>query len=672
MERPPPARIPANEEDAQGVGPLGPRRAAMFAPGAGGEAGRGVATCVPVMKIPANRFRPAALPLALCCAFPAWAQSAPDATTVAQANAANLPETMVTATRVEQPLTDVLADVTLIDEEQIRQSGAVNIADLLQRQPALELSRNGGPGTTTSMFLRGAETRFTAVYIDGIRVDTQSTGGAPWESIALGQVERIEIVRGPAAAVYGSDAVAGVIQIFTRKGEGPFTPYVGVGVGNRRTGKLEAGFSGKSGAVDYAFGAERALSRGFNIKPDGNPDRDGYRQSSASGRLGWQINDAHRIDLSGTHTDMKADYDGFAPGLDDRALSRLDTLGATWSAQWTPQYHARLSVSESQQRYETRPSPYRTKTTLRNYLWQNEWRSGNHLLTAALERREDKLDNPALDAWSKSIHQSRHQNAIALGYGYTGGAHTLQLNARYDRDSEFGGQGTGGIAYGYAFAPGWRVTAGAGTAFRVPTLYQRFSEYGQPALRPEKGRNVELGLHWAQGGSHFDVTAYRNKVRNLITFGAAGPCGAEFGCYENTGRAVLQGVTIAGAHKLGNVNLGASLDLQKPKDDITGKRLARRAQRTLKLNADTRVPIGGMNWTFGAEWQAVSHRWDNAANTNRLGGYGLVNLYASTTIARQWDLLARIDNVGDKTYQVARGYDTPGRSFFVGLRWTPR
>ncbi len=630
------------------------------------------------MNLPANRFRPAVLPLALCCALPALAQSpsqpqpAPQPATVAQLSAPSLPETVVTATRTEQPLTDVLADVTLIDEEEIQRSGAVNIVDLLQRQPGLELSRNGGPGTTSSLFLRGAENRFTAVYIDGIRVDTQSTGGAPWEAMALGQIERVEIVRGPAAAVYGSDAIAGVVQIFTKKGEGPFMPYVGVGVGNRRTGKLEAGFSGQSGAVDYSLGVERAVSRGFNIEPGGNPDIDGYRQSAASGRLGWQINDAHRIDLSGTHSNMDAQYDGFGPLQDDHGKSRLSTLGASWSAQWTKEYSTRLTINESRQRYETTPSPYLTKTTLRNYLLQNEWRSGGHVVTAALERREDHLNNPALDEWGKTIDQGRHQNAIALGYGYSGGPHTLQLNARYDRDSEFGGEGTGSVAYGYAFAPGWRVTAGAGTAFRVPTLYQRFSEYGQPALQPEKGRNVELGLRWSQGASHFGVTAYRNKVRNLITFGAAGPCGSEFGCYENTGRAVLQGVTIAGAHKLGKVNLGASLDWQKPKDDITGKLLARRAQRTLKLNADTRVTLGSMDWAFGAEWLAASHRWDNAANTNRLGGYGLVNLYASTRIARQWDVLARIDNLGDKQYQLARGYATPGRTVFVGLRWTPR
>ncbi|MFT4193871.1 TonB-dependent receptor domain-containing protein [Ottowia sp.] len=602
-------------------------------------------------KLP-HPLRRAALPLALSCAF---------APVFAQTVAADLPDTVVTATRSAQPLADVLADVTLIDRAQIEASGAVNVADLLQRQAGLELSRNGGPGTTTSLFMRGAENRFTAVYIDGIRLDTQATGGAPWETLALAQVERIEIVRGPAAAVYGSDAIAGVVQIFTRKGEGSFSPYVGVGVGSYRTGKLEAGFSGRNGAVDYALGLARDASRGFDSRESGNTDLDGYRQTALSGRLGWQIDQAHRLELTGTHTDMKADYDGYTAGLDDLSHSRLATLGASWAAQWSARYSTRLSVSESQHRYETLPSPYLSRTTLRNVLLQNEWRQGGHLVTAALERREDRLLNDPID-------QGRHQNAIALGYGYSSGAHTLQVNLRHDRDSEFGGQTTGGVAYGYSFAPGWRVTGAAGTAFRVPTLYQRFSDYGNPDLVPEKSRNVELGVHWAQGASRLGVTAYRNRVTNLITFGAAGPCGSVYGCYENTGRAILRGVTLSGAHKLGGVNLSGSLDLQDPRDAATGNLLARRAKRILKLGADTRVA----DWTLGAEVQASSRRYDNAANTTVLGGYGLVNLYASTTLAREWTLLARIDNLGDKNYQVASGYNTPGRTFYLGLRWTPK
>ncbi len=617
------------------------------------------------MRFVHSSGRPAALLLVFACALigalSAQAQERTEPLTVAQVAAPSLTETVVAAQRVAQPLTDVLADVTVLGEEQIRTSGAVSIADLLARQPGLELLRNGGPGNKTDLYLRGAETRFAAVYIDGVRVESQSaSGGAPWEAIALGQIERIEILRGPAAAVYGSDAIAGVIQIFTKKGEGPFTPYVGVGVGNRRTARLEAGFSGQAGAVDYSLGAERDLSRGFNVRPSGNPDRDGYRQSAASGRLGWQLNRAHRVDLTGSYTDVDAQYDQ-SLDRDDHALNRLRTVGGTWNAQWTPAYSTRLSLSESQARYETRPPPYLTRTRLRNALLQNEWRQGDHLLTATLERRQDHLINAPID-------RGRHQDAVALGWGYSRGAHTLQANLRHDRDSEFGGQTTGGLAYGYGFAPGWRATAAVGTAYRVPTLFQRFSQYGQAELQPEKSRNIELGLHWARGDSRLDLTAYRNRVRNLVVLGAAGPCDSPSSCYENAGRARLQGLTVSGAHRLGGVGFGGSLDLQQPTNVLTGKLLPRRARRLLKLHTDARV----VEWTLGAEWQLASQRWNDAANTSRLAGYGVVNLFVRTTLAREWDLLARLDNLGDRRYQLAQGYDTAGRTLFVGLRWTPR
>jgi vitamin B12 transporter len=568
----------------------------------------------------------------------------------------------VTAQRIPQPLSDVLADVTYIDRDQIRESGAVTISDLLQRQPGVELSRSGGPGAVTSIFTRGANNEFTAVYIDGVRVDNQaSSGGAPWEAMTLNQIDHIEILRGPAAAVYGSDAIAGVVQIFTRKGDGPFTPYVGVGAGNQHTGKVEAGFSGKSGSVDYSLGAERDTSRGYPVMPALQPRPQGYRQNAASGRLGWQINPTQRIDLTGTYTDMEAQFVSPFPPTDNNASNRLNTLGATWTANWTKDYTTRLMFGQSNQRYAQVPSVYMSKTQLRNYSFQNEWRVGHQTITATLERREDHLV-------SEPIDQGRFQNGLALGWGLRTGPHALQLNVRYDHDSEFGGTPTGSASYGYTFAPGWQATAAVATAFRVPTLYQRFSQYGDPDLTPQKSRNVEFGVRWEQKGNSLGATVYRNDVRNLVGFGTGGSCGQPFGCFINTGRARLQGLTLQGGTRWAGVNLGGSLDWMQPTDRMTGHILPRRAQRMLKLHADTLVS----SWKVGAEWQLFSRRWDDSANTVRLNGYGLVNLYASTTVARDWDVLVRLDNLTNRSYQLADGYAMPGRTVFVSLRWTPR
>lgn len=457
----------------------------------------------------AGALRPAALALAAMAACTAQAQ---------EGTAPALKEVVVTATRTAQPLTDVVADVSIVDRETIEQSGATGLGDVLARLPGIEMGRTGGPGGNTSIFVRGAETRFAAVYIDGVRVDSQAvSGGTTWEAIPLAQIERIEVLRGPAAAVYGSDAVAGVIQIFTKKGEAGVAPYVGVGAGTHGTYRTEAGVSGARGTVDYALGLARETSNGFNAKLDGNPDRDDHRSTAANGRLGWQLNTAHRVEGNFLYNDTDGGYDGsydVSKPADDRSLHRMHAAGLNWQTQWNDNYKTRLSVTDSRDRYETQPSFYLTNTQLRNYLFFNELRLGAHQLTAALERREDELTNESVSSGTRN----RSQNALALGWGLRLGAHTLQLNARHDDDSEFGGKSTGSAAYGFAFAPNWRATASAGTAFKAPTLYQRFSLYGDDTLRPETSRNVELGVKWAEGANHFSATLYRNNVSNLINW----------------------------------------------------------------------------------------------------------------------------------------------------------
>ena len=620
-------------------------------------------------------LRPAALSLALACALPALAQQAAPVLLAQNLHAPSLRETVVTATRTEQPLSDLVADVSIVDRKTIEASGATGVVDLLARLPGVQIARNGGVGNSASVFLRGAETRFTAVYIDGVRVDSQSTGGAVWEQIPLSQIDRIEVLRGPAAAVYGSDAIGGVVQLFTRKGRGPAQPYVGVGVGNHGTRKVEAGISGASGAFDYALGVAHERSKGYDIRTSdakANPDRDGYQSTSGNARVGFKVNARHRLDATLLASYMNSGYDAFgykplAPD-DDRNKNRLRTAGLSWNAQWSNAYSTRLSVTDTLSRYETEPSLYRTETSLRGYVWQNEVRLGAHRLSATLERREDSLNNPALDVYSKTIDRDRSQNAIALGYGIHSGAHTVQLNVRHDEDSEFGGKNTGSAAYGYEFAPKWRATASAGTAFRAPTLYQRFSEYGDASLQPESSRNVEVGLRYAQGSSSFSATAYRNRVTNLISFAGGGNCGSAFGCYANTARAEYRGATLAGSHKLGSVQVRGSMDFQKPRDLDTGKLLARRAKRYATLGADTQLA----GWTVGTELQASGQRFDDAKNTRVLEGYGLVNLYASKRIAQDFTLLARVDNLSDKDYQLARTYVPPGRTLYVGLKWAPQ
>jgi len=623
-----------------------------------------------------RRVRALARPLLVCTGLAA-ASGAVLAQTPARAAAPTLPETVVTAGRVEQRLSDTLADISVIDRDTIERSGANSVADVLSRVQGIQIARNGGPGSTTSVFLRGTETRFSAVFIDGVRVDSQSVGGAPWESIPLAQIDRIEVVRGPAAAVYGSDAIGGVIQLFTRKGEPGVAPYVGVGGGSRGLFKAEAGVSGASGAADYSLGVATERSRGFNATttPGFDPDDDGYETTSGNLRLGLQINARQRIEGTLLGNVMDSDYDdyGYDPAnpVDDRNHHKLRTAGINWRSQWTDNYRTNLAITDSYNLYRSTPNFYQTETRQRGYLFQNELQFGPHRLTADLERREDQLDNaPGIGPFaSPGVTGKRGQDGVALGYGFQQGPHTLQLNARHDDDSEFGGNTTGSAAYGFAFTPAWRATVSAGTAFRAPTLYQRFSEYGVASLQPEESTNYEAGLRWAQDASSVGMTVYRNRVRNLIDFDyASTACQSPFGCYGNVGRAQYEGVTLTATHRIGNVSLRGSFDWQDPRDLETDKMLVRRARQYGTLGADWRLG----EWLLGGEVVASGQRYADADNTQTLGGYTLLNLSLARPIGRGLDLLVRLDNVTDKDYELVPGYATAGRVFYVGVKWSPR
>ncbi|NKE66318.1 TonB-dependent receptor [Ramlibacter sp. RBP-2] len=578
---------------------------------------------------------------------------------------ASLDPVIVTASRSPQPLSAVLAEVSVLDRAAIERAGVASVADLLAQLPGIEFARNGGPGTATSVFIRGAETRHAAVYLDGVRIDSQSTGGAMWEQLPLDQIERIEVLRGPAAAVYGSDAVGGVVQLFTHRGKGPARPTAALTAGSRNTAQARAGVSGASGSIDYALSASQGRSDGFNarIAPTANPDRDGWRRGALHARVGLDPAPRHHLDASLLATSLRAQYDG-SRASDDVSHHSLRTAALGWQAGWSESSATRVQAGESRSTQETVPTFYRTETTLRNFLIQHEQRIGTQQLTAALERREDRLDNSST-AFAPTLVGRRSQDALALGWRGEFGARSLQAHLRHDRDSEFGARSTGSLAWGWRLAPGWRATAAAATSFRAPTLYQRFSEYGVATLVPESGRNVELGIRHAVNRSEWSATLWRNTVNDLLVFGPAGPCVSILGCYQNVGRARMQGLTLAGRTTIASLTLRGSLDWHDPRNLQTGKQLARRARRLATFGADTMWA----DWSLGVEARAAGPRFENAANTQRLAGYALVNLVASRPLRPGLLIEGRIDNVGDKQYELARSYATAGRAVQLTMRW---
>jgi vitamin B12 transporter len=610
-----------------------------------------------VMTSPVTR-QAALASLALAVAAPA---------VQAQSQVAVLNSVVVTATRTPQAARDILSDTLSISAEEIARSGAGSITELLQRQRGIEVSRNGGPGSNSSVFLRGANSNQVLVLIDGVRIGSATSGAAAWNAIPLGAVDRIEVVFGPLSTIYGADAIGGVVQIFTKTGQGPLALGVGLLAGSHGTRVGTAAASGSAGAFSYAISAGKERADGFSstLPASGsyNKDDDGYERKHANGQFSWQLARGHELGVLFLHSDQEADFDSGAnvrawstQQLGTAALYSRNRLSGTW--QMTAQAAQSRDKSGS---FTTSAS--QIDTTQTQYSWQNDIALGpDNLQLLAEYRKEEVAANTA------ALARERSTTSWAASYNMKRGDHLLAAAVRNDDTSQYGSKETGSLGYGYRIAAGLRINATYGTSFRAPTFNELYYPgYGLPSNRPEEGRNGEIGIHFDRNGTALGAVAYRNRLSDLLV--NTTPCpmpGFRNGCAYNVNKATLEGISLSARQRLGSdFILTASADLQDPRDDSTGKQLARRAKRHGKATLE--YTAGSLHG--GAEWQISGYRYDDAANRNRLGGYGLLNLYATWDAASSWSATLRWNNVADKRYELARNYGTSGSSVYAGLRY---
>jgi vitamin B12 transporter len=607
------------------------------------------------MNYPVTRLA-AALSLAFAIASPSFAQT--------------LDAVVVTANRMPQRAADVIADTTVIHAEEIARSGAGSVADVLQRQRGIEITRNGSAGAATSVFLRGANSNQVVVLLDGVRIGSATSGVAAWNAVPLGAIDRIEVVYGPLSTLYGADAIGGVIQIFTRKGDGAAVAGGSVGAGSNATRSVDASVHGSANAVRYAFSAGHEESDGFSATRQGafgfNPDEDGYRRRSANGRLSLAVADGHEIGAQFLHSALGAQYDSGAGPYDVNNKQDLNTAAVYLASQFLPNWRSTVQYARSSDKLgsftgATAAGASQIDTQQDEFTWQNTIAIGADTLQLLYSHRQEEV----VSSSSAALSRTRSTNAYAAAYSVKRGPHLLDLSARHDR-SVYGNKNTGAAGYGYDFGNGLRATASVGSSFRAPTFNELYYPgYGLPTNQPEKGRNVDTGLRYDSGSVQLDATYYRNRLTDMIV--SSTPCpGTGLGsCAYNVNRAKLEGVTVAGQARVKNLNLRASMDWQDPKDETTGKRLARRAKRHAGFAADTSFGA----FKAGAELQLSGARFDDAANGRPLGGYGLLNLYTIWQITPDISLLARVNNAAGKQYELARNYGTSGRTWFAALRY---
>ncbi|WBS03757.1 TonB-dependent receptor [Pseudoduganella sp. SL102] len=585
------------------------------------------------------------------------------------AQATAIDSIIVTATRTPQLASEVISDTVTINAEQIANSGAGSITELLQRQRGIEVTRNGGPGAASNVFIRGANGNQSVVLVDGIRIASASTGSASWNGIPLSAIERIEIVYGPLSTLYGADAIGGVIQLFTKKGEGAPAISASVGGGSDRTFAADAAISGGTDQLSYAFSVSKERSDGFSAtrRPSANfdPDDDGYDRKGAAGQVAYKLAPGHELGAMFLYTDTESDYDSAT--FDAYSTQTVSNVGVYSRNQFLPFWTMLVQASQSRDKsgsfYDVGPfGSSQIDTTTSTFTFQNDFRIGSDNLQVLYEHRKEEVDGS-----TAALNRTRHNNAFAANYSLKRGAHLASVGVRHDDNSEYGSKTTGSVGYGYRITSALRAEASFATSFRAPSYNELYYPgYGNKENRPEEGRNTEAGLRYDDGTQKLAAVYYRNKLDNLLL--NTSPCpypGYQYGCAYNINKALLEGLSLSAERQMGKLLLVANADIQDPQDETTGKRLQRRAKRHASFVAE--YDMGAVRG--GVELQASSDRFDDAVNRNRLPGYGVVNLYATYRFNQDWSALVRWNNVGDRKYELARYYQTGGSNVFAALRY---
>lgn len=568
-----------------------------------------------------------------------------------------------TASRIEAPVSETLASVTVIEREQIEASQAPDLIDLLARQAGVDIARTGGPGSASTVFLRGGNAPHTLVMVDGVRVSSTGQGVFDFAHLPLEQIERIEIVRGPRAAIWGSDAIAGVIHVFTRDPSAA-SARVYAGSYGRRGANAAAGFGDRDHGLGFSVGGERLA--GFSAtNPDAfghDPDRDGYRNRNL-GIRGRTALGSQRLAFSAISTDAEVEFD---QGVTDaRNTSAGLTLGGDLGANWSHQ----LSLGHAREDLDTVSgfsNAFRSRRTSLD--WVNTFAVGRrgHLNLGVSWQQEEGISSNAFDG--ETFARTRRSRAAFAAYGARYGAHLLDLSLRHDDSNQFGGARTASIAWGRELGERALVRLAWGEGFRAPNfneLYYPDGGYGfagNPDLTPERSETWEAGLVARPADGHrLSVSAYRTRVGDLIAFAAPGTNNA-----INIARARIQGVELDYRFDGRRWTAGGNLAWLDTEDASTGLRLLRRARH--KAHADLGYRFDG-GLELGLDGDYVSSRRDVGGDT---AAYALAHLRLAWTFAPGWRLEARIENLFDRDYTAVRGYNTPGRSGVLGLVWNAK
>jgi len=569
---------------------------------------------------------------------------------------------VVTATRGPVPAEELLAPVIVIGRSDIERSAAGDVPELLRFHAGLELARNGGPGQTTAVFIRGAESNHTLVLVDGVRINPGTIGLAALQNIPPSMVERIEVVKGPRSALYGSDAIGGVINVITRRGgRDGWSAELGWGDYDTRQASFNGGLATER--LEFDLGVSWVDSDGFPTRTLDDTDR-GYENLSASAQLRADVGRSE-VALRHWRAEGTSEYsDFFLTPVDQDFETATSALAVAWPVGASARAEARVARLED--RIGQNQSPDFLHTVRDSADLQLDWRAhpAHDLAAGAMFARE----RASSESFGDAMRADTDTLSLFVQDRVEAGSHRALLALGYTDHETAGRAVTWNLEYGRAIGRNTQVYGLAGTGFRAPDATDRYGFGGNPALEPERSRSFEAGLRHGLGERHsFALAVFRNDIRDLIEFVTTSydPFAGE---NRNVEAARIDGIEAAYEYAAEPWRARVEAVHQDPRNRTTGGLLLRRSRDSVTVSVQRRV--GRLE--LGLDVLAAGERKDfGFPQPVTLDAYVLANVSARWRVTPSVSLVGRIENVLDEQYELAHTFNTPDRGLYLALRYEP-
>ena len=571
-------------------------------------------------------------------------------------------DVIITASRTAETYNETLASVTVITRQDIESSQANSLQDLLTGHSSLDIRQSGGLGKVSSLFLRGTNTSHTLFLVDGIKLGSASLGTTSFQHIPLQQIERIEIVRGPRSSLYGSEAIGGVVQIFTRKGTEEHQAQVDLGTGSDGLREAAVSTSGSFTNTRYALNIARQKTDGIDALQDIEPDEDGYDNKSIGVNISHQYANGTELQASVMHTEGETEYDGTWSNNSDFIQQTASLkLGHNITDNWYSSLTLGGSKDEDHSFLDaTHASLFTTKR--KQASWQNDLAlNERNLMTLGVDYQHDDVGKE-----NDFTEHQRENTGVFIQHQANLGNSEITASLRNDHNESFGSHTTGSLALGHKLG-NTQLYASYGTAFKAPTFNDLYYPWGgNPDLEPEESTSIELGVRSSHSWGSIEANLYQTDIDKLINWICVSGCDS-FGVWEprNIDETEIKGAEFIVTAEILGWQTSTALSWVDPTNKKTGKTLAHRAEETAKLGVHRKF----QKLTLGMSLLAQSGRYIDQTNSDQTAGYGVVDLRAAWDVNQQLQIKGKVDNATDKEYETSPGYNTAERTYFVGLSY---